>query len=88
MADHHAERALVALGLTLRQGVEVGNFGGGEKHRGRIRAGGNAGSATDARRRVKRRIGRFFWNQDRIGVGSASRGRADEAPRLNDAVKG
>ena len=25
--NHHAERPLVALGLTLRQRVEVGNFG-------------------------------------------------------------
>ena len=31
---HHTERALVALGLSLWQGVEVGKFGRGEKHRG------------------------------------------------------
>jgi hypothetical protein len=86
--DHHAKSPLVALRLALRKRVEVGNFGGGEKHRGCIRAGGDAGATADARSCVKRSIRGFFWNQNRIGIGSAARGRADEAPGLNDSVKG
>ena len=35
---HHAESPLVALGLTLRKRIEVGEFGGGKKHSGCIRA--------------------------------------------------
>src|SRR6266446_2789849 len=54
--DHHAESPLIALGLTLGKGVEVGNFGGSEKHRGRIRTGGDTGSAADACGCVKRGI--------------------------------
>ena len=33
-------------------------------------------------------IRRFLWDQNRIGVGGASCRRADEAARLQDAVKG
>src|SRR5208337_3808026 len=45
---HHAEGPLVALRLTLRERVQVSNFGRGEKHSGGIRTGGDAGSAPDA----------------------------------------
>jgi hypothetical protein len=51
--NHHAEGPLVALGLTLWKNVELGNFGGGEKHDGCIRTRGDAGSAADACSRVK-----------------------------------
>jgi hypothetical protein len=78
--DHHAENPLVALGLTLRKGVEVGNFGGSKKHGGCIRAGCDTGSTADAGSCVKRSIRGFFWDQDRIGVESASGGRADDPP--------
>ncbi len=85
---YHAERALVALGLTLWQRVEMSNFGGGEKHRGRIRTGGNAGTTADARSRVKRGICRLLCDQNRVGTGRTSRRRSDEAARLYDPVKG
>jgi hypothetical protein len=32
--DYHPESPLIALGLTLRKGVEMGDFGGCEKHGG------------------------------------------------------
>jgi hypothetical protein len=85
--DHHAESPRVALGLTLRKCVEMGDFGGGEKHGGCIRARGDAGSAADARSCIKRNIRSFLWDQDHVGIRSATRGRADEAPCLNDSVK-
>jgi hypothetical protein len=46
--DHHAEGPLVALGLTLRKRVEVGNFSGSEKHGGGIRARGDTCTTADA----------------------------------------
>jgi len=60
----HAESALVALGLTLRKGVEVGNFRGSQKHGGCIRTGGDPGSAADACSCVNRGIRGFFSDQD------------------------
>jgi hypothetical protein len=57
---HHAESSLVALGLTLRKGVEVGNFGRSEKHGSCIRAGRDTCSTADACSRVKRSIRSFF----------------------------
>src|SRR4029453_3790159 len=50
-------------------------------------AGGDARPTADARSRVKPGIRCLFWNQDRIGIGRASGGRADETSRLNDPVE-
>jgi hypothetical protein len=86
--DDHAESPLIALGLPLRKRVEMSNFGGGEKHSGCIRTSGDTGSAADACSSVHRSVRRFFWDQDHIGIRSASRGCADEAPGLNDSVEG
>src|SRR5258708_785565 len=85
---HHADSALVALGLTLRQRVEVSKFGRGEKHRGRVGASGNAGSTADARGCVERSIGSLLCNQNCIRIRGAACVRADEASGLNDPVKG
>src|SRR5262249_16631274 len=85
--DHHAERPLIALKLTLQQRIEINQFRRGEQHDGSIRTGGDARSTADARRRVKRRIRRLLGDQDRVSIERATRGRADEATRLNDAVK-
>jgi len=65
----------------------MSNLGRREKHGGCIRACRDTGSATDACCCVKRSIRMLFWNQNRIGIGSASGGCANEATRLNDAVK-
>src|SRR4029077_5327841 len=46
--DNHAERPLIALGLTLRKRVKVPNFGRGEEHGRGIRAGSDTGSTADA----------------------------------------
>jgi hypothetical protein len=86
--DHHAESPLIALRLTLRKRVEVGNFGGREKHGSSIRTGGDTSSAADAGSSIKRRIRGFFLDQDRIRIVSASRGSGDETACLNDPVKG
>ena len=58
----HAESPLIALGLTLRQRIQMSNLRGREKHRRCIRAGGDAGATADARRGVKRRIRRLLWD--------------------------
>jgi hypothetical protein len=62
--DNHAERPLIALGLTLRKRVKVPNFGRGEEHGRGIRAGSDTGSTADACSRVKRSIRSFLWDQD------------------------
>src|SRR4030095_5519783 len=69
---HHPERALIALGLTLRQSGEVSKFGRGAKHGGRVGASGNAGSTADARSRVERSIGSLLCNQNCIGIRGAA----------------
>jgi hypothetical protein len=84
---NHAEGPLITLGLALRKGVEMGNLGGSEKHGCCVRAGSDTCSTSDASRCVKSSIRSFFWDQDGIGIGSASRGRADEAACLKDSVK-
>src|SRR5208337_4665686 len=61
---HHAEGPLVTLRLTLREGAQVSNFGRGEKHGGRVRAGRDAGSAANACGSVNRSVCILFCNQN------------------------
>src|SRR5215472_17324436 len=47
--DHHAESPLVALGLTLRQRIQMGKLRRSEEHRRCIRARRDARPTADAR---------------------------------------
>src|SRR5882724_11007349 len=85
--SHHAECPFVALRLTLRERVQVSNFSRGKKHRRCIRAGGHAGSAANARSRIKRSICILFRHENRVRIGSASSRCGYEAPGLNDPIK-
>src|SRR5690349_8456907 len=40
--SYHADGPLIALGLTLRQRIEVSKFRGGKKHRAGVGTGGDA----------------------------------------------
>src|SRR5260370_41998724 len=84
---YHADGSLVALRLTLRKRVEVREFRGGEEHGSCVRTSSDASATADASGRIEGSIRGFLWYQDRIGIRSASRGRADEASRLNDSIK-
>src|SRR3546814_9023368 len=63
----HGGDPLVALGLALREQVEVVGLGGGEELRGTVGAGGDAGTAADARRGVHGRVGRLLGHGDEVG---------------------
>ena len=56
----------VSLGLALRQKPQVGDLGGGEQHRRRVRARGDARATTDARGRLERFVGVGFRHRDRM----------------------
>ena len=83
----HADRAVPALGLTLRQQVEVLHLRRGEQLRGAVRARGHARAATDARGRVHRRVGDRLRDRDQVAVGRAAGSDADVTARLDDAVE-
>ena len=59
-----------------------------EEHPGRIGAGRDAGTATDAGRRVERAVGLGLGCGHRVGLGRRARVRRDEAAGLDDAVEG
>ena len=87
LADH-APRPVEALGLALRQQVEVRDLGAGEQHRGAVRAGGDAGAAADADRGVHR-LG-LDLGMDRHASSAPASGPAvtrDVAAGLDDPVE-
>src|SRR6476619_3423878 len=85
--NDHVKSPLITLGISLRHRIQMSNFRGGEEHRRGIWTGGNARAAADAGGRIKRSIRPFLRNQNGICIRSAARGSANEASRLNDAVK-
>ena len=83
----HRLSALVPLGLTLGQQVEVRNLGADEQIGCTIRARCYARTTTDACRGVHRCIGNRLWHRDEIGIGRTTCGRRDVPASLDDAVK-
>ena len=67
--------ALPALGLALRQQVDVFDLGGDEELRGAVRAGGDARAAADARRGVHGGVGDGFGYRVRFASGAEPVGR-------------
>ena len=65
---YHVQRSRVALGLALRQHVEVFDLRGGEEHGGSIWASRDAGAAANAGGGVHRGVGRFLGDEDRPRV--------------------
>ena len=84
---HHADHALVALGLALRQEAEVGDFGGGEELRGAVRALRDARAALDAFGGVHRRSCTALGIEQRVGLDRAAGVDGDVAPSLDDLVE-
>lgn len=54
---HHVQHPGPALGRALRQHIEMVHLGGGEQHRGPVRAGRHAGPAADALGVLERGVG-------------------------------
>jgi len=75
----HGFGALVTLGLTLWQQVEVRNLRCGEQVGGTIRARSNARTTTNTLGRVHRGIGHALRNRNEVGIGSATGVRRDES---------
>ncbi len=84
----HAEDALVFLGLSLWEVVEMGGFRGDEEHGGGVFTRGDAGSAADAGGGVKGGVGVWFWNLNSVGIGRGAGADADVSARADDAVEG
>ena len=83
----HRLGAAEALGLALREQVEVGELGAGEQVGGAVRAGRHARAAADALGGVHRRVGDRLRDRDQVGVGRTAGLGGDEAARLDDAVE-
>src|SRR5262245_3283797 len=83
----HGLGAAVALGLALRQQVEVLELGRGEQLGRAVGAGRHAGAAADAGGRVHGGVGRLLGDGDEVAVGGGSGGGRDVAARLHDAVE-
>ena len=64
----HGDGPLLGLQLTLRQQGELGDLGAEEQHRGAVGAGGGAGAATDAGRRVHGLLGHVLRDEDGVAV--------------------
>ena len=79
-------RAL-AFDLPLRQQREVADLGRGEERGRRVLAGGDAGAAADAGRRVHRLLGDVLRDQDRVGVLRAADVDRRVAAGLDDPVE-
>ena len=66
----------------------MGDLRAREQHRGRVRAGGHAGAAADAGRRIHRLVRDRFGHQHGVRFRRAAGVRADEPARLDDTVEG
>ena len=84
---HHAERALVPLGLALRQQAEVRDLGAGEQRGRGVRAGRDTRAAADAGRRVHGAVGVFLADEDVVAVDGAAGRNRDVAAGRDDAVE-
>ena len=86
---HHIQRALMPLRLALRQKTEMTDLCAGEQGRRSIRAGGDAGAATDAGCRIHREVGILFGNgNDVLPSGALPVETEMYPPARDDAVEG
>ena len=84
---HHGLGPLIAFGLALRQQTKMRNFGSREQHRGTVGTGRHAGTTANAGRGIKRLLGNFRLDRNRVGFRFGPRMVADVTARLDDPVK-
>jgi len=87
LADH-GEGAFLALGLALRKVAEVRDFCCGKEHGGAVRAGGDAGTATDAGCGVECVVGVVFADRDGVRVDRGASADVDVSASGDDTVEG
>src|SRR5947209_6568861 len=84
---HHADDAVVAFGLALREEAEVGDFRGREELRGTVGTLRDAGAALDAFGGVHRALLHRLRNQQRVRFDGAAGVDGDVAAGLDDLVE-
>ena len=83
----HAQHALGALRLALRQEAEVRHLRRHEQHGGRVGAGGDARATSDALCGVHGAIGSTLRDGDGVGLGGAAGAHGDEPTGLDHAIE-
>ena len=87
LADHLLH-AILCLGLTLGQQVEVADFGADEEHGGGILASCDTGTTAYAGGSIHALVGLMLGNENTVGIGHTTSGGADVATGLDNLVEG